>query len=327
VKNKYIIWLAILVLGLSAGFLLGYFLKKIPVVQVTTVRENNPEYKFIHPLLAVNRSDIPSSHYLPLYENVEKFIKDKKESGVLDDASVYFIDYGKSGSFTINENQKYEPASLLKVIIMIAYLKESELGHVSLNQEYVYQPTIARLIDTIPFEAPSLLKVGHSYSISSLINSMIIDSDNGAKDLLLANISDATLDQVYKDLGLQVPSEDSVYSISAKDYSLFFRILYNSTYLNNKNSEKALEILSKAVFSEGLISGVPSDVIVAHKFGEHVNNEKDKISSIELHDCGILYAPQTPYLLCVMTKGKTEKDLSGVISVISRMVYNAVSVR
>lgn len=103
------------------------------------------------------------------------------------------------------------------------------------------------------------------------------------------------------------------------------RVLFNATYLNDANSEKALVLLSKATFDKGLTAGVPSTIVVSHKFGEHVNGADGVINSVELHDCGIVYYPKNPYLLCVMTRGKNINDLQNTIKEISNTVYTVIA--
>jgi hypothetical protein len=46
-----------------------------------------------------------------------------------------------------------------------------------------------------------------------------------------------------------------------------------------------------------------------------------------MHDCGIVYYPERPYFLCVMTKGYEFKRLAAVIRVMSRAVYREVDRR
>src|SRR6185436_5295057 len=90
-----------------------------------------------------------------------------------------------------------------------------------------------------------------------------------------------------------------------QNYSHLFRALYNGTYLSHDASEKALELLSRTKFSDGIVAGVPKETTVSHKFGERTLSLNT--SSInELHDCGIVYYPGHPYFLCIMTKGTSD---------------------
>lgn len=309
------------------GGALGYYIKPEKVITSHAIRENTDQYKFIKPLLAVDRPDgnvLPSTK--SLYASVNKHIDDAIAEKKIDKASLYFIDYsGRLGSFGINENELYSPASLLKTVIMVAYLKESEKNPSLLAQQFVYSPDVKNNIEKIPFDDPSTLTVGGTYTVDELIKKMIIDSDNGAKNLLLSNLDTKYLLQVYSELNLKIPDLENSYQISAKEYSLFIRILYNATYLSSANSEKALSILSKATFKDGLVAGVPAGTVVAHKFGEYADTTNYNINFVELHDCGIVYAPKNPYLLCVMTRGKDIQNLQNEIGAISHIFYTEIN--
>jgi hypothetical protein len=70
------------------------------------------------------------------------------------------------------------------------------------------------------------------------------------------------------------------------------------------------------------VAGVPEGTVVAHKFGERVNDDgQGHITDLEIHDCGIVYNKSGDYLLCVMTKGKQKADLLNTIQEISKLVY------
>ena len=45
----------------------------------------------------------------------------------------------------------------------------------------------------------------------------------------------------------------------------------------------------------------------------------------ELHDCGIIYYPNHPYFLCVMTKGADFPVLAGVIREVSQTAWEEVA--
>ncbi len=295
------------------------------------IRENSSEYKFTKPLLAYDSAESSKefSEYQPLEQSIQKFINGKKLSGDLDNASVYYRNLNEGRWVGINENDNYNPASLFKVPLMIAYLKLAENNPEILNKNLTYTKDISDSTENIPYESPTKLKVNSSYSVEQLLQAMIIDSDNGAKDILLNNIDRNDLSEIYTDLGIADPDNSSNYLISPKIYSLFFRILYNSTYLDPKYSELALSWLNQATYKDGLAAGIPDNINISHKFGEHVEVSKDNnsINLIELHDCGIIYKSQNPYLLCVMTKSTQDniKGLEIAIGQISKLVYDQIN--
>lgn len=108
--------------------------------------------------------------------------------------------------------------------------------------------------------------------------------------------------------------------ITVKEYASFFRILFNSSYLSRENSEKALRLLDATDYNDALPAGVPPGIQVAHKFGEAGTVEVER----QLHDCGIVYFPDHPYLACIMTRGKELDGLKQSIVDISKFIYGKV---
>lgn len=286
------------------------------------IREKSEHYEFISPLLGYH---VPpaTAQLKDLKDKINEYINKNKSEN--DGISVYYRDFTTDNWLGINEDTKYSPASMLKVIIMIGYLKKAESNPNLLSNNLTYTSDFKKVLDDIPYDSQTELRVGSHYHVSDLINKMIIDSDNGAKDLLLSNIEDDFLNSVYTDLGLSGPDSNSEYLISPRAYSFFFRVLYNATYLNREMSEKALDILSKAVYANGLRAGIPNDIKIAHKFGEHVESEEGKdIKYIELHDCGIVYPEGKSYAVCIMTHGTSIPELEGYIQNISKIIYTQV---
>ena len=60
--------------------------------------------------------------------------------------------------------------------------------------------------------------------------------------------------------------------------------------------------MSHAEFKEGLVDGAPKGTVVAQKFGENINDTNPETLEISLSNCGIIYHPLHPYVLCIMTK-------------------------
>lgn len=115
---------------------------------------------------------------------------------------------------------------------------------------------------------------------------MITNSDNEAKELLIQDIDETFLQKVYTEIGINTAGDLTKDFISVKDYSGFFRLLYNATYLNRDLSEKALKILSKTNFDKGITAGLPKGITVAHKFGERAYIDSPiKRAAIAIRSC------------------------------------------
>lgn len=286
------------------------------------LQEVDADYPLVAPLLGYRAPEaVELGQYQSLKTAVQSAIDTATASGKVSRVSYYFRDLNSARWVGINQADTYYPASLLKVPVMIAYYREAEDDASILTRGVTYQNISA----DDPFDAPSNLLPGTTYSVQQLINAMIINSDNGATLTLLSMVDPDTLNDVYANLGIANPGKDSSnYQISTRTYGLFFRILYNATYLDPEYSNKALALLSRATFGEGLVAGLPSGTQVAHKFGEHVLNTGDIATGVELHDCGVVYYPAHPYLICVMTSAKDVPTASSLIKTISTSTYNAV---
>lgn len=293
--------------------------------QIHPVRASDPAYPLINRLLTY---DFPSSEQFhldqKLQRDLESFGAQKTKSGDVTSISIYYRRLLQGQWMGIDENKTYNPASLMKVAIMIAYFQDARTNPGILQHKIVYTSVLDNALRVVPFQTPSTLKVGTAYTVDQLIEALMIHSDNGAKNALLSGIDERLLAEVYTDLGIENPDNASgAYVISAKAYSLFFRILYNATYLNRALSQRALDLLVQAQYKDGIVAGVPAGVTVAQKYGEYVATDgSGEPVSYELHDCGIVYKKDDPYFLCVMTKGKDFGALTKTIQQISRLVYD-----
>lgn len=304
-------------LALFLGFVFGHFIVPGQAIAFKTLRVSDGHFKFIDPLIACNIESGSSNENKELKTTLLRYITEEKNDDDALRVSVYFR-YA-SHWVGINEDDTFEPASLFKVPIMIAYLKEAESSPTLLSKKITVSGVPRPDQETFNAIVP-----GRSYTIEDLIRSMIVESDNSAKDILIDNQKDGSLNPVFSDLGLkdQLGSDESK-GISPKDYSLFFRTLYNATFLNREMSERALSLLAETTYKDGLVAGVPKGTPVSHKFGQRPVVSKEGAEA-ELHDCGLVYKGKTPYFLCVMTEGKDISKLTKIIENISRLTYESV---
>ena len=325
-KARNIMFLVLFCLGFTVGFLIEWRVsvsrEENAVFDFRKIHPINENYKFISPLLGFDSSEKAYSEYVSLEKDVQTFIDKPDISKKLDKISVYFRNLETGQWVGINENDEFNPASLLKVPVMILYFKLAESDPGILKRTYFYTEKDLNLLKSVSGGDDSTAMIPDKpYTVEELIREMIIRSDNVAKYLLILHSPENDLKNIYGNLGVQISGRDQ-YRISTKTYSLFFRTLYNGTFLNYEMSEKALKLLSEAEFKNGLIAGVPSDVKVAHKYGRYATVENGRAINVEAHDCGIVYYPDSPYLLCVMTRGYDTDQLEDIIQKISKLTYD-----
>jgi len=311
--------LAIFVIGLAIGVFIGYLLPgSFPNASLVPSEFHAGRYKFINPLYECNTGESYGTKELSsLKSYINTYIDQLMANNSVTDVAVYYRDLNNGPWFGINEHDDFAPSSLLKVPVMMAYYKLAESNPAILNQKIRYSIQPEGIIAQ-NYETQYPIVLGRTYTVEQLIERMIIGSDNVALRLLEDNIDNQKIDQVTLDLGITTATDATPTDfMDVQEYSTLFRVLYYATYLNKDYSEKALELLAQAEFKQGLVDDLPKNIQVAHKFGE-----REMGNGIhQLHDCGIVYYPNRPYLLCVMTRGPDFNELATTIQQISHQVY------
>jgi len=323
-SNHLVITTSLSIVMLLVGVTIGKFLPDKATSNFEEIRTDN-KYKYINPLLECEGAAISQSTNLnSLKEELETTIREATEKKEITIAAVYYRDLNNGPWFSIEATEQFAPASLLKVPLLMAYLKQSEL-----TPEILEETIIAASFDyekeqnVLPEKQ---LIAGQSYSIKELIEQAIIYSDNYAYYILMQSIDDTLMDQMYADMGMVIKKGTNTPAggdiISVREYSSFFRVLFNASYLNRENSEYALGLLAKSAYDQGLTKYLPN-VEVSHKFGER---HYEQNGETQLHDCGIVYMPQEPYLLCIMTTGTDLDTQANIVGRLSEQVYNYIKV-
>lgn len=278
------------------------------------------EYKFINSYIPCDyEKSINKKEYREFRSYLNEYIEKKKSEGKASVVSVWFRDLEFGPTFGLNERVDFIPASLLKLPLAMTFYQIAEDDPAILNQTIEY--SVTPFVPMQTFLPPNIIEKDKEYTIEELIVRSIINSDNIASQLLfeyLVKNYDDALSQTYRDLGILEPGTDlSKAAVNTKGYGSIFRLLYNISFLDRDFSEKVLVLLAESEFNEGLRKGVPDHISIAHKFGERYLKTGEK----QLHDCGVIYYPNNPYLLCIMTRGDNFDNLKQIIQEISKLVY------
>jgi len=312
------------VIGIAIGLGTAYFLWKVDRLdRIPEIRDSSSGYRFINPLLDCDLGQEYLSNRIskPSSASLKKKIELLKKDGDLVSASLYYRDLNNGPWVGIGEKMTFAPASLLKLPIMMYYFKLAELDPSILQQKVVATPPSIQMEQH--FKPSESLETGKEYSVIELIEHMIRYSDNQATLLLLGLSHESPIDKVLQDLAIEI-SKDKLGQpmVTVRDYAVLFRVLFNASYLNPVFSEKALQLLSESDFNHGMRGGIPSEILIAHKFGER---ELDADGLTQVHDCGIVYQFMKPYILCIMTRGNDPDRLAKVIADLSREVYQSLA--
>ncbi len=314
-------------IGLLIGAAAGAALAGGSPPGAAPLRLSQSDSSLINPLLICDVNEQKNFNEDKSLESVVKgFVNGRIAAGLATDISVYVIDY-RTGAWTgVNENDPYDPASLLKVPLLIAYYQMAEKDPAVLSRTLSFSGSDQNAGEY--FRSTNDIRAGQPYTADELLQSMIANSDNTAAALLQQSADQNSLSEVFTDLGLPVPGQTSGPDyISAKRYAYFFRVLYNATYLDRAYSEKALELLSQPDFPQGIRGGLPAGTVAAQKFGERtLANADGSVVDRQLHDCGIVYKPGSPYLICIMSRSASANfdTLAKNIRDLSALVYQTI---
>ncbi len=248
------------------------------------------KYKQQYPLIDISRNFVPQEHYLsnlqPLRNSLNDLVNREQAQGK--QISIYFEYLNTGGNISINQDLHLIPASLNKLPVALAVLNKVEKGEWVLTDRLVLLPEDVDSLFGSLYKEP----INSSFSVEYLLKEMLQKSDNTALNILLRNISISEVMSVLGEIGLQ-ELFDQRGTITAKEYSRLFRVLYNSSLLNRDYSQLLLSWLTLTDFNEFISKNIPAEVPVAHKFG--LNEDY-----LVFADSGIIYLPNRPYLLTIL---------------------------
>jgi beta-lactamase class A len=216
---------------------------------------------------------------------------------------LYFEYLPTGANIVVNNDRAMWPASLIKIPVAMAVMKKVERGEWKLDNQLVILDEDKDASFGDLYKEPS----GTTLTIREFLHATLVDSDNTAHFVLLRNLDTDELEDVFIHLGLETVLEDLKKKpeaesednrMTAKTYSVFFRSLYNATYLSIENSQLFLQFLTEGPKEYGR-SGIPADIVFAHKTG--IRSE-DRVWA----DAGVVYLDRRPYLLTIMLEQKNK---------------------
>lgn len=327
--RKAPLYIILIVIGFIAGLILVFYKNSFsPTSQAIQVLPDNQdcqilntirsqEYSLIKPLILFD-SKIESDKLNPIKNEVLRFLDQKKHEGIISSAAVYLNELVDGSWMAINKDEQFSPGSLMKIPTLIVLLKESETNPSILERKIYFRKHFSQIPEQTLTAKP--LEVGKYYSVRELLTFMIVDSDNDATALLNQTLNFNLMQKMFADFELPVPSiTQQDYKIDIASCSRFLRVLFNATYLSKDNSEFALELLSKSGYKKGIVKDIDQSVKVAHKFGE-----RNVDGTQQLHEFGIFFFANRPYLLGVMTKGSNNAMLPEILSGVSSLIYKSM---
>ena len=257
--------------------------------------------------------------YSILYRDLVGLLSDEDIKGIY---SIYIEDLDSGAMIDLNADQKCDAWSLLKLPILVTVLKKIEMGEVDPKKQ-VLLPDIQ--VNTYGPEEIKELK-GKTTSLDVLLRRIMQLSDNKASFAVASLFKAEEFQHTLLALGITPAAPDlprnTLPSVSPREFGNVFRNVYHHDYLSEASSQYALALMRETIFDSQIAKGLPSGMALSHKVGFNADVG-------EFHDCGIVWYPNHPFILCVMSAGSTRGEADRVIAEIARRVvafYEAGSV-
>jgi beta-lactamase class A len=246
-------------------------------------------------------------NFLPLRTNIQKTVAPYGNS-----FAIYFEYLPTGTTIGVNEDHDFTAESLLKVPVVMAYYHKKERLGIKKDS------TVKILPSELNSKFGDLYKKGAGYRINlaDAVKLALQKSDNTASLIVADQISESDFQFVYDGLDIPEMVMGNTPIITAQEYSSVLKALYFGSVLDPTDSEDILSLLTQTDFSNMLPSGVPKGIPVAHKIG--------LVNGQIYEDCGIVYLPQRPYSLCMVSKSNS-KTAQERMHMLSAMVYQYVS--
>ncbi|MEN9407651.1 MAG: hypothetical protein RLZZ455_867 [Candidatus Parcubacteria bacterium] len=296
--------LLLLSLALNGWLLWGS--EKSPEKKKSDVSELEKKYPHLSKRILVETQNDLVIRFLPLRKELRSVVAPYGES-----FGFYFEYLPTGASIGVNEKNEFESASLFKVPIVMAYYRTKE------KRGIVEDPIVTIQKSQIDKEFGSLWKrgVGAKISLKDAVSFALRESDNTAAQIISSYKEHDDLLDVYEGIDIDLKTVNQHAIISVKGFSSVLKSLFFASVISRDHSEFILSELSQSVFSNALRSGVPEEIPVAHKVGFLDENM--------YMDCGIVYVPRRPYVLCMVSASDGD-EADRRMKEVSEKIYNFV---
>ncbi len=224
----------------------------------------------------------------------------------------------------LNKDILIPSASLVKIPIMLSCYYAAQDGKIHLSDPvrlgYSDRVGGSKVLGNKP--------VGSVFTVEELLHPMITRSDNAAANLLIDFMGFDTLNAYFKKMGLKDTNlarkmmdfkerrEGEENYTTAADMAGLLEELYRKKFLNDKISDKCLDLLGQQKINDRIPKKLPKDgTFIAHKTGleRHI-----------CHDVGIVFTNNGDFLICVLVKHENRFAIPAkkLISDIALLTYN-----
>lgn len=301
----------VIVLLISSSFLAVWnYQLRSDLEKTATPTSQQSNYPFLASRIFVDNPNDTILNFAPLRKELRQYFSK------LDINYSIYAEYLPTGtSIKINSDNPMIGASLLKVPVIMNLLYAAEERQIDMSEKVAIQEgDIDKRSGTLWQKG-----VGYQLTLNELARHAIVDSDNTAINMLTGFASGKfdLFQKAIEELDVDLTAASSTETtLGAQGYSSMLKCLYLSCLNTFKDSQQILQWMTEANSPPRLRASLPSTVKVAHKYGTSGGKSES--------DCGIVYVPKRPYIICVML-GTDADQANEIIQEVSKKMYDYVT--
>lgn len=216
-------------------------------------------------------------------------------------------------TYTFNEKEKFQPASLYKLWVMAAVFDQIEKGKLYENDLLSTDVAALNTAFNISSESAELTDGTITHTVGDALSEMITKSDNYSALLLSYKVRLSTVQTYLQNHGLRQSILSVPPQTTASDIALFYEKLYRGELASARHTQSMINLLKQQTINRKLPKNLPGDILIAHKTGELEDYT---------HDAGIVFGKNGDYIIVIVSKSDNPQDAEDQIADMSKVVYD-----
>jgi beta-lactamase class A len=205
---------------------------------------------------------------------------------------------------SINAGETYYAASLFKAAVLLTAYQLRDAGTLDFTKEVeITEESAENDLGTLEYLE---LEVGDKVTIGDAVKAMVVVSDTTLANLVLEEIGYAPVDAVLESVGAIVMTvSDRELPTTAEDMAALISAIATGNGASEASRQEMLSLMAQEWFGEGVVAGLPTGTVYAHKTGSFTD---------ATHDVAIVEGPAGPYLIAVLSDGSGEWEPIAAVS-------------
>lgn len=209
----------------------------------------------------------------------------------------------------LDESRSWYAASTFKAALLLAAYQQRDAGALDFDKIVTVEEKYAENdLGTLEYLG---IKVNDQITVRDAIKGMIVVSDTSLAALVQDQLGGNVVDSALREIGATVMTVNSRdLPTTASDLTQLLVAIVDGHGVSAASRDEMLSLLAREWYTSGIIAGLPAGTQYAHKSGT---------LGAATHDAAIVWGPEGPYIIVVMTDGSGGWE---PIAAVSAAVWN-----